>query len=114
MASYIDKALIGNDGGVKTVFHFDPDDMKTRISYHEDVSDTLDENHLLRVDGQRDIGFGRKVASIPPTVYMEWCRLSGVRVQDFMRWNRKEKVAFLKKFLNDPDWYKFKTVEGRV
>ena len=109
----INKALLDHDGQIATVFHHD--DGETRISYHEDVSGVLDANHAFRADGQTDSEvMGRKIATIPPTIYMEWCRLSGVRVQDFMRWPRAQKVELLKKFLNDPEWYKLKTVDGRV
>ena len=113
--TFLTKAPLGNEDGVATVYHFDPDSLQTHISYHQEVGDILDRNHAFRSEGQRDDAIiGRKVAEIPVVVYMEWCRLAGVNVADFMRWKRKEKVAFCKRFLNDSDWYKLKSVEGKV
>lgn len=108
------KANLGYEDGVLTRFHWDEEN-GAYISRHQDVGPILDINHAFRVDGQRDDPvLGRRVASIPATVYEEWCRLEGVPMAQFMRWPRAQKVALLKKYLNDRDWYRVKSVEGRV
>lgn len=108
------REIIGNEDGVATVYNWDEEN-GAFLSRHQDCSSILDLNHAFRVDGQRDDPvMGRKVASIPVVVYEEWCRLSGIRVQDFMRWPRKQKVEFLKRWMNDRDWCRVKTVEGRA
>lgn len=115
MSGFITKAPLGFDGHTRTTFHFDPDSEQSFIQYEADPLPILEANHMLRTEGQRDDSvMGRKVASIDPVIYMEWCRLAGVKVSDFMTWKRQEKVAFLKRFLNSPDWYKFRTVDGKI
>lgn len=112
--SWIDNKTIGWDGHIQTVYRFDPASEQSFLQYRSDPTAILENNHQLRSERPVDGALGRKVASIDPVIYMEWCRLAGVPVSRFMQWKRQEKVAFLKKFLNDPDWYKFRTVEGKV
>lgn len=113
--SWITNKPVGRQDGVTTVYHFDPASETSYLSYHQDVADILDRNQSFRNDGQTDSEIlGRKVAEIPATIWMEWCRIKGVRVQDFMRWKAKEKRAFCARFLNDPDWQKFRAVDGKI
>lgn len=115
MSGFITKAPLGFDGHTTTTFHYDLDTEQTVIEYASDPLPILEANHIWRTEGQKDDSvMGRKVASIDPVVYMEWCRLAGVPVSKFMQWKRQEKVAFLKRFLNDRDWYKFKSVDGTI
>ena len=113
--SWITDKVVGRQDGVETRYHFDPDTEKSFLSYHQDAADILERNAAFRADGQTDsAALGRKVAEIPAVVWMEWCRLKGVRVQDFMRWKAKEKRAFCAKFLNDPDYKHLRAVDGKI
>lgn len=104
------KAIIDRDGDTTTVFH--SEDGKHFIETRQDVGDIIERNHAFRTEGQRsDSVLGKKVAEIPASVQMEWCRLAGVRFVDFLRWPAREKRKFCVKFLRDPDWAKLRATD---
>ena len=103
------KLFFDKSGPTTQVFHTEGDDHY--ISSHLDAQPLLDSNALWRSDGPRETAVGRKIGSIDPVTYSEWCRQDGINLADFMRWPRQQKAAYLRKKLMDPDWQKFRTVD---
>ena len=96
--------------GPKVQFFHEEDD-NYYISSHLNVRPLLDANAEARNHGTAKFSEFRRVASIDPVTYMEWCRQDGINIAHFMRWPRDEKVKYLKRKIADIDNYKFRTVD---
>ena len=84
--------------GLKTFHTYDETEDKTFISYEEDVEGLLDRNKAMQADATGPMGDGVHVASIPPTVQMQWMIKYGV---DLMN---KDHMPAVKRLLNSSEW----------
>lgn len=78
-------------GGVVSTVTYDDAEKKVTYAQYQDVNPILEYNKQLRADGDgytpsREL---RRVASIPNTVVLKWCREAGIPVRDFLKnWKR--------------------------
>jgi hypothetical protein len=103
---------LDSHAGVSTVFHFDHDGDKTIVETTQDVEPILESNKALQTAGDgynadRDL---RRIASIPLVVAQKWMKDDGV---NFLALNRREKTAYLRRKLNDPEYAYLRTSPGR-
>ena len=94
--------------GTTKYWHYDPDTDTARIETVQDVEQLLDQNvaeynEYTSLDRWTEKGIGRKVASIPMTVYSEL--LASGKIHD---------QAYMRRMLNDNGFRKFRTSPGRV
>lgn len=90
--------------GVKTVFH-DTEDGGFILEKKQDISGILEHN-LQQQNAQTSVdrwGDGRKVASIPMSIYADWIATG-----------KANDPNFVKRWLNDPENSKFRTFKGKV
>ncbi len=90
--------------------YYDEAEDRTYIQRVQDVEPVINANRraMNEFSGYKSEVFNRK-ASIPVTVIEEWCRVRGIKYQEFM--NSKE---LLKRFINDPDNAAFNCIPGKI
>lgn len=91
--------------GVKTIFHASDDGESFVLEKRQDVTDIVDWNKAQQ-NAHTSLdrwGDGKKVASIPMTIYAEW--VASGKIHDH---------AFIKRWLNDPENKHFRTRPGAV
>ena len=100
-------------GGIISQFHYDHDGDTTIIQRVQDVEPIIENNKRLRAEGRgyspsREL---RRVASIPLVVVERWIQEDGV---NFMALGPKEKSAYLRRKLNDPDNRAWRNSDGAL
>ena len=108
------KRLLDAEGNTLRIFHHDPltDEAKIEI-LQPDVDPVLDENQRLANDGTKGDfqgGWGRRIASIPVTIYEGWRK---EMLQKGIFWDKKAKSRFLRQKLNDLEWRRLRNSPGR-
>lgn len=91
--------------GVRTIFHGDEDGNGFTLEKQQDVSGIIEQakgeaNAVTSLDRWGD---GKKVASVPMSIYADWVATGKIHDQ-----------AFIKRWLNDPDNALFRTRPGKV
>jgi len=96
---------------LKTIIQHDESDDKLHIAHTEDIQPTLDSNARARAEGDKHSKWGdwNRVASIPPTVAMQWMQ-EGINVMA----PNSEDQARIKKKLNSPEYAYLRTRGGRL
>lgn len=107
------KRLLNDDGGVSSVFHYDPDGDKSTIETVQDCEPIVENNKALQTDGTTGDfqgKWGRRIASIPLVVAQKWMQEDGV---NWLALPKHEKAVYLRRKLNDPQWRHLRTSAGR-
>jgi len=79
------------------------------IQYQSDVTANIEENKAQYNDPGRSIdGMGRKVASIPNAIAIEWFVRYGVDVF------KKDHLPAVRRLLNDPEWRYLRCAPGKL
>lgn len=103
------KKILSSENGVTEVFHYDHANDKTIIETVQDVSSTLkrneDKRSLADTTWKGDL---HEVANIPLVVVQQWAAELGD--WPFKKQHRRWLIAKL----NDRDWAKLRTKEGRL
>ena len=107
------KQIIGRDGDLTETFHKDPHDpSKFHIEIAQNVSSYLKANSEDRATHRRKSSYGKgsfhKVASIPEVVVAQWWKELGSNPL------AKENRKWLISKLNNRDFYKVRTRNGRI
>lgn len=92
-------------------------DGKITVRTWQDVEPFVEMNKVRQTDGSNGYGKTRELRhtmSIPHNVFLMWLQADGILPMVAMRWSKYEKVAYLKKKVNDPDYQYLRTVPGRV
>lgn len=106
------KKLLDANGGVVSTFHYDEMEDKTVVQQVQDVEPILENNKALQTfnDGYSPSREFRRVASIPLVIAQQWMKEDGI---NWLALPRREKGAYLRKKLSDPD-YRFLRTSGGV
>lgn len=99
-------------GNVTSVFHHDDMSDVSAIQTIQDVEPILDNNKRLQTEND---GFNKdrdmkRIASIPLVIAQRWMQEDGI---NWMSLPKKEKGAYLRRKLNDPDYMYLRTSGGR-
>lgn len=97
------KRLLSSFGGVTRYGWINSDGDLVVETHNNVVHDLIAQNHDERVNAPGNWGDGRKVASLPLDMYWD-LKQRGI-IDDAKK---------LKAFLNDPDFKKLRTFEGKV
>lgn len=94
--------------GITKYWHYDASNDRAHIETTQDVSDILDMNKREKNSGinEKDHGLGRKVGSIPLSIYYEWKKEASARGLD-----PDETSAFILAKLKSRDFCHFMTVD---
>jgi hypothetical protein len=92
--------------------HVIPDFAGEQLILHKstDVQPILDANRADRNEGNKDLSFGRKIASVPTDVLDMWIK-EGIDYRLIGRDSSMRKKFFQK--LNSREWCGFKTTDGK-
>ncbi len=95
---------------VVSEFHYDEMEDRTTIRRVQDCEPIVERNKLLQTDNpyspDRSL---KRIASIPLVIAEKWIAEDGI---NWLSLPKKEKAAYLRKKLNDPDWRHLRTSEG--
>lgn len=91
-------------------YHYDDQTDVLTIQRVEDVAPILKSNRQAfnDFDGYKSEVFNKK-ATIPDVVYIEWCKVNGIKVSEFLA-----DPTIVKRFLNDPDNSAFLLIPGKI
>lgn len=96
-------------GGVVKTFEYDETENKIVLGYQHDTTPITDRNKQL---ASLDSGYTshdrwrRRVASIPYGTLFKWLQKDGISQLRYMRWNKHERNAWLRKHIYDPEnWF---------
>lgn len=105
------KRLFSHDAasGITKYWHYDAQNDKAVIESVQDVSGILDQNKRERNAGvnEKDHGLGKKVATVPLTLYYQWkaeCKARGL--------DEKESGAYILAKINSREYAHLKTVDS--
>ena len=94
---------------------FKKQDGRILIENRQDCGTVVDMNKHAQGERLPDTpGLGKLVARIPVVLYYQWLEEDGITVQKWAEMGKGEKMAFIKRKLNDPDYAYLKTKTGRV
>jgi len=100
---------LSSDGDMVEQFFFDDMEKKSHIKVVQDVAPYLRQNNLDRTEGRQGWkGEVHKIASIPLVVLEQWRKEIGSDPLD------KNNRPWLIARLNNKDWAKLRTKEGRI
>ena len=103
------RRLLDTSGGIVREFLSD-NEGRCAVRSTQDAEPALDYNAFMRE--QKQIGELRLIAVINPVMFEEVLRMSGLSMRDFyQKLARHEREALIRKFLNNPDYKKFRAVE---
>lgn len=102
------RRLLDHRGDVVSVFHSFADD-EVAVETKQDCEPILDENRVARSLGNQSSDWGlRRVASIPSVIYEQWLK-EGMPAHD-----KAERMRFIRRKLQDPNWKNLLTDEKGV
>jgi len=108
--------LLDQHEGLKTHIAFEPNG-DFIIKTTQDVEPVVEFNKTRQTDGSNGYGKTRElrhVATVPDNIVYQWIAEAGIEPRRWMAMKRRERMMFLRRKLNDPDWRYLKTVSGRV
>lgn len=104
------KKLLDVQDGVASEVHYDEMADTTHVRRVQDVEPIIERNKLLQTDNpyspDRSL---KRIASIPLVIAEQWIKQDGV---NWLALPKKEKAAYLRRKLNDPNWRHLRTSEG--
>lgn len=108
--------LLDTHGDLATGMKVEGDGSITVRTY-QDVEPVVEHNKVRQTDGSNGYGKSRELrhlATIPDNVVMKWLMDAHVAPGVYMRWKKRERMAFYRKHLNNPDWQYLRSIPGRV
>ena len=102
------KRLLDAHGGVVSTFHYEESGDRAIIQTSQDCEAIVERNKAVQ-NQKNDLSFGRWTASIPLNIAQKWMQEDGV---NWLALPKKEKSAYLRKKLNDPNWRHLRTSPG--
>lgn len=112
------RPILGPSGEVVRTVHYDESDDRLIVGAHQDVERIIEENKWRQTSGHDGYSQNRamkQVAEIPNTAIYEWLLADGL-VPNLMQAlpGKRERHAWLKKKLNDPENRFFRTTSKRI
>lgn len=95
-------------GGVVKTIEFDSSEKKMVIGYSHDTTAITDQNKRLATENPYTSHdrWRRRVASIPYGTLFKWLQADGISQLRYMRWNKHERNAWLRRKIYDPaNWF---------
>ena len=108
------RRLLDSEGGVLSVFHYDEMEDKTIIQTTQDVDPILEWNKKKQTadDGYNPSRDMRHVARLPFGIIYQCLAKYGVEPRTWMQWGKRERHAFYRRIIQDPDYKYTRTVDS--
>lgn len=106
------RRLLDAHGGVIKEFVHDEGENHTFIHTTQDVAPYFDANQEFRTSGSDGYSQSRAfkhIATVPHIIADKWCIEDGITRVQFNRMPGKEKAAYIKRKLNNPDYAYMRT-----
>ena len=107
------KRVLDSQDGVTSIFHHDDQANLSHVQRIQDCEAIVENNKALQTDGTRGDfqgKWGRRIASIPLVVAEKWIKEDGI---NWLALPKKERRAYLRRKLNDPEYRYLRTSPGQ-
>lgn len=104
---------LSNNGATETKFHVNDDEFV--IETVQDVQPILEQNRIMQNDTHNPKAIGRHAARIPVTVMQQWMKdFKAIHKIPYYQAPAELRDQFRRQRLNDRDWAKLRTWQGKL